>query len=627
MKLFKNKKASLEDKKSKKKEKSKTQKFQGESGFTYPFGYTATDPYLFLGKHTVISVFDTIFQYGTNNPAPIGWVTRLIPSEILQSGKISFIQRQKGVSKTTEESITSKNLVSNVITLSNSQNADAKSNAQNSSRVKDLELSADLAKSDIIVDSDVLLVVRAETPEEIEQVIHELKMNYKNDGVHGVMLVRRTGEQLKTLENMFVSVHGDSYHNTDMATVSAGRMFMPSAGFSDTHGVTVGMDVHSLIANNSAVIDFSNIRNAVIYMGDVQPLVSIEGMEGGTFMRNGGTAVAHVLADGNYLSGNRTHHIVLSQNDFHTTDSLVFDMSKESINPFEVFGDPETVQQDANANFDKVTTMMLMSAGVEDNEYIKNNLKKELIDWFTFSAKGNGIYSSDPENEPVRAQKILAGDDHENYPVPADFLLNLNNMVSDASKSSPEEKRDSKLMYESMATLATSYPSIFNKATTLPNIFKSKYRNIYYDLSNLGEDPKITAVSFLNVLAYVTHRALPGEMIVIEGLDEIDLPVESLMPYKKRMNRKGINLISVFEHIKQPVNPISYESFTGRLSQQDMVVLGGITADDVDEFSNSWQQELPQTVANQLKGASQGILYFYRKADRIGALVDTHLIL
>lgn len=619
-------KKKTKDKKTKSKAKNIT-KFIGEPGFTYPYGYVETDPYLFLGKRTVVSIFDVVFQYGTNRPAAIGWLTRLIPSELLEDGRVTFVQRQKGVDKSTEDNITSKQLESNAATMSNNDSSDTKENSKNNDRIEDLQIAASLAKKDIIVDSDVKLIVKAKSPKAVERVIHELKLIYKDKGIHGVMLVRRIGQQLENLKSMYVDVEGDAYHNSDMSSVAAGRLFLPSAGFSDTHGVSVGIDVHSLISRNPAVIDFGQVRNAVIYMGEVEPFVSIGGYEGGDFMQSGGTAVAHVLADGNYLSGQRTHHIVLSQNDYHTSDSLVFDMSKESINPFEVFGEPETVVQDANANFDKANTMMLMAAGAEDNEYIKNNLKRELINWYIYRAKGNGIYSKDPKHEPVKARRILADDDHESYPTPADFLMSLRSMMSESAKISADELRDSRLMYNTMSTLTSSYPNIFNTHTTLPNVLKAKDRNIYYDLSNLGEDPKITKIEFLNVLAYVTHRALPGEMIVIDGIDEIDLPVNALMPYRKRMKRKGINLITVFEHNNRPVNPISYEPFTGALSQQDMVVLGRITPDDAESFSKSWQQDLPATVEQQLEVGNRGILYFYRTADHIGALVDTHLIL
>ena len=616
-------------KKKPKKEKKKfkfSSKFKGSIGFMYPFGYVDTDPYLFLGKK-VISVFDVTFIYGSNRPDVIGWVTKLIPSSLLDSGKVLFVQRQKGIDKETEDDITNKTLASSIETMANTKDKDAKESAKNSSRITDMQISASLSKNDIMIDSDVMLIVRADTPEDVERTIYEMKINYKNDSVRGVMITRRTGEQLKSLHDLLLSVHGDHYHNTDMSTVAAGRLFLPSVGFSDPRGVMVGTDIHSLIARNTSVIDFSEVKDAVIYMGGVQPFVSIGGYEGGAFMQNGGTAVAHVIADGNYLRGGRTHYIVLSQNNFHTTDSLYFDMKKEGINPFEVFGTPETVQADANATFDKINTMLLIAAGVENNDYIKNHLKNELIDWYTYKAKGNGIYTDDPEHNPVQAQKILATKDHQDYPTPADFLLNMNNMVSAAALSSPEERRDAKLMYETLSTLVNSYPSIFDKHTTLPDVFKAKDRNIYYDLSNLGEDIKITSITFLNTLAYVTHRALPGETIVIEGLDEINLPVQSLAIYKRRMEKKGIHLISVFEHIKNPVNPASYDTFTGRLSQQDMVVLGGITEDDAKKFSSSWQQDLPITVVKQLVAANKGILYFYRRRDHIGALVDTHLIL
>ena len=598
-------------------------KFKGELGFMYPWGYVDTDPYLFLGKK-VISIFDVTFVYGDNRPDVIGWVNKFIPSTLIESGKVIFVQRQKGVDKDTQNDITSKTLASSIITMASSDDKDAQEDSKNSDRIQDMQMSASLAKNNIMIDSDLMLIVRADTPEDIERAVYELKMCWKNELVRGVMVTRRTGQQLKSLREMILEVHGDIYHNTDMSAVAAGRLFLPSVGFSDPRGVMIGTDRQSIIERNTSVVDFSEIRNAVIFMGGVQPYVSIGGYEGGAFMQNGGSAVAHVIADGNYLNGGRTHYIVLSQNSFHTTDSLYFDMSKETINPFEVFGKPETVQNDANDTFDKINTMLLRAAGAENNDYIKNHLKQELIDWYTYKANGNGIYAHDPEHDPIKAQRILATKDHENYPRPSDFLLNMNNMLSAADM---DERKDVKLMYRTMSNLVDSYPIVFDKATTLPDVFRAKDRNIYYDLSKISENPTIISIIFLNVLAYVTHRALPGETIVIEGLDEINLPVESLEIYKRRMEHKGINLISVFERMNNPINPISYENFVGRLSQQDMVVLGGITEKDAKNFSKSWQQELPSIVAHQLEAANPGILYFYRKRDHIGAIVDTHLIL
>ena len=237
------------------------------------------------------------------------------------------------------------------------------------------------------------------------------------------------------------------------------------------------------------------------------------------------------------------------------------------------------------------------------------------------------MYTDEPEHNPVKAQRILATDNHENYPVPADFLLSMNTNKAAAANSSAAESRDAKLMYDTMSTLVSTYPMVFDKTTTLPNVFKADDRNIYYDLSNLGEDTKLIAIVFLNIIAYVTHRALPGETICIDGIDEIELPVETLGAYRKRMNSKGINLISVFNHLERKVNPVSYESFVGRLNQQDMVVLGALTENDEKIFSKAWQQTLPTVVAGPLKSGNNGIFYFYRKRDRIGALVDTHLIL
>ena len=150
----------------------KDTKFVGETGFTYPYGYVTSDPYMFLGKRTVVSLFDVVFQYGTNRPASIGWVTRLVPNELLKSGKVTFIQRQKGVEKSTEDTITSKRLETNAATMSANDSSDSKENSKNNDRIEDMEIAASLAKKDIIVDSDIVLVIMGETPRDIEAVLH-----------------------------------------------------------------------------------------------------------------------------------------------------------------------------------------------------------------------------------------------------------------------------------------------------------------------------------------------------------------------------------------------------------------------------------------------------------------------
>lgn len=622
----------LNKKNSKGKSKSKHIKrkimFIGESGFTNPFGYEDTDPYLFLGNKTVISIFDVLVQYGTNNPARIGWLLDLLPKDQLTSGRIFFIQRQKGMEKSTQNDIIEKKLHSNITTTANTTTPSAKQNAQNASRIGDMRLAEALAgQEDTIVDSDVQLVVKAKTPEDIENVIVELKSAYKNYDVKGIMFVRRTGHQLDIMENMFDDVSADAWHNADMSTVSAGRLFLPSSGFSDKRGVFVGNDMRSLLANNPAIIDYSGVKNAVVFMGDVAPYISVGGFEGGSLYINGGSAVANVIAESNYLNGQRTHHIVLSEFNYRMKDSRYFDMSKETINPFEVFGTPETVQQDANANFDKATTMMMMLSKTKD-KIMATNLKAMLIDWFIHRAGGSsGLYTDNPESNPLRAQRILATDNHDTYPKPTDFLSELNTNVSASSLKGERAQESADYLYKAMKTTFNTYNNIFGRATSIPNVFKANDRNIYYDLSHASEDKTVLGALFLNLLAYVTHRALEGEVIVIHGLDQINIEEEPLLAYKERIIRKNIGLITVFEHSENPINPKTFGRFTGRLSRQDAVVLGGLTEEELDYINESWRQPLPQPVSTQLLASENGVLYFYRKRDRVGALVDTHLVL
>lgn len=607
--------------------------FQGDRGFTYPFGYQDEDAYLFVGHHKrVISVFDVLIQYGTNNPATIGWLLKLIPREEIESGRVIFVQRQKGMQKDVEDEIVGKHIESNIETMSSSDpDKDARERARNSTRVQDMNLSAYLSgEGDSIVDSDVRLVIKAKTPEKVESVISELKENYKNYDAKGIILVRRTGQQLKEMEQLFTDVSADPWHSADMTSTAAGRLFLPSSGFSDPEGTYVGRDASALLADNPSIIDFTGVNNAVVFMGGVAAYGSVGGTEGGAMFMNGGSAVAHVMSESNYLAGKRVHHIMLSEFSHRATDSLVFDMSKESINPFEVFGTPETVQKDATANFNKATTMMLLLANTgEDISYsmLEAELKSVLIDWFINTANNSGMYTADPENEPNRAKRILATDNHENYPTPYDFLPALQSHVSKKAMEGERARERADFLYKTLKTAFDEYPNIFHKATTLPNVYKKEDRNIYYDISSLIDNKQVAGAVFLNVLAYVTNRALPGEQIVIHGLDQINVPVNHLLAYKERIDRKNIGLITVFEHSESDVNPQTYSRFVGRLSRQDAVVLGGITEEELEYINESWRQRLPTPVSQELLHSNNGILYFYRKRDRIGALIDTHLIL
>lgn len=613
-------------------ESNNREEIQGERGFTFPFGYQEEDAYLFLGQKKVVCIFDVLIQYGTHNPASIGWLLDVIPREKIESGKVMFIQRQQGMDKERESEIIDTEIETNIVTMAESNDSkSAKDRSQNIQRMYDMKLSGELSgKHDTIIDSDVCLVVKADSVEKVESVISELKEAYKHYDVKGVLLIRRTGEQLKELKSLFTEVRADAWHSSDMSSVSAGRIFLPSSGFSDATGTFVGTDISALLTNNPSIIDFTGINDAVVFMGGVTAYGSIAGEEGGGLFQNGGSAVAHVISEANYLSGKRIHHIMLSDFTYRATDSLIFDMSKESINTLEVFGTPETVQKDATANFNKATTVMLLLANTVNTEKyaeLEAELKDVLIEWFINTANNSGMYTKDPENEPNRARRILATENHKNYPTPYDFLPTLKANVAKRAKEGEKPRAIADFLYKTLKTAFNEYPNIFHKETTLPNVYKATDRNIYYDISSLEDNKKVAGAVFLNVLSYVTNRALEGEQIVIHGLDKIDVPVEQLVPYKERITRKNIGLITVFEESESNVNPSTYARFIGRLSRQDAVVLGGLTEEELKYINSSWRQDLPVPVAQLLLEANNRVLYFYRKRDRVGALINTHLIL
>lgn len=604
----------------------------GERGFTYPFGYKEEDAYIILGQKKFISIFDVLFQYGTNNPASIGWLLRLVPKEQIESGNIKFIQREKGMDKDREDDIIETEMEVNVSTLENSKDEkNAKERTQNSQRIRDMRDSGALAgEHDTIVDSDICLIVKSDSAEGVEQTLKEIKKAYKHNSVKGVMFVRRTGEQLNELKNLLTTVRADAWHSADMSTVSASKIFLPSSGFSDEQGVYVGTDISSLLSHNPSIVDFTGVRNAIVFMGGVSVYGSIGGFEGGSLLANSGSAVAHVMADSNYLAGKRTHHIMLSKSDYTSPDSLVFDMTKESINTLETFGSVETVQADATANFNKATAVMLLIAKTGSSEEkikLEAELKDLLVEWVINSANNGGIYTKNPERDPNRARRILATENHKDYPTLYDFLPALNSNVAKRATEGEGPRAVADFLYKTLKTAFNEYPNIFHKETTLPDSFKSNDRNIYYDLSGLENDRKVAGAVFLNTLAYVTNRALNGEQIIIHGLDNIEIPLDEIIPYKEIMERKNIGLITVFNGSEKAINPVTYSAFVGKLSRQDMVILGGLVPNELKDIETTWSRKLPEQVSKTLLESNQNILYFYRKRDRISALIKTHLIL
>lgn len=608
--------------------------FKGERGFTDGRGYMDTDPYIFTQDQT-LAVFDVLFDYGSNRPAEIGWVNRVIPRNELNAGRIIIIERQKMIDETTESEILDKKLASSIATTSSTDTESARENSKNSDRVEDMYLASQLAgRDENIIDSDLRIIIKADTPEGIETVVDELMVNYKNAGIKGITLTRRIGEQLNELRQIFTDISADSWHNSDMTTVSAGRLFLPSSGFSDERGAFIGFDVMSLLSRNPAMIDFTGVQNAVIFTGGIRVNTIVPNKDG-ILVENpsldGGSAMAQMIANANYMNGRRTHHIMLSPTSVpQSDDSLYFDLvNKDAINPLEVFGSPDTVEFDANTNFKKVQTMLLLLADVDikkDPNY-GITLLKLLREWVIYRAVQGGLYTENPKLEPHKANRILATTDHEKYPTLEDFLTTLQSNIAESSNAGERARERAELLYNAVNQTVRSYPALLATHTTLPDRYTADVRNVYYDLSGVKENPRVKGVTFLNVMSYVTNRALPGELIVIHGLDDIDLPdVDVLTPYRSRIDDKEIGLVTVFNKSEHRINPGTFRPFVGRLSRQDVVVLGGVSEGEIAYMNDSWQQAVPDSVTNTLLQANDNILYVHRKRDQTGALIETHLM-
>lgn len=638
-----------EIKKRKKRLESHRKNFKGQDGFFAKGGYVEYDGYVHVidqkipaneiskdkeGKY--IAAYDVLFQYGTNNPADIGWMNQLIPSDPLKNGNIFFTFRERKMERDTENDILGKKLNqrfnSTVKMQNNNDDTDVRNIGKRNLQLVDIQLDVELAKAEeSIIDSDITLIIKSPTVEKLEKTLNELKQNYKDNSVEGVILVRRTSQQLDQILNLFHDVSSDAWHSSDMESVDASRMFLPSSGFADKNGVYVGKDLSSILTDNPSVIDFSNTRNAVIMTGHIEGLASINGLEAPRRCENFGSAWAHVIAEDNYLvNGTRTHHITLVPFDYHALNNRVFDMKKYAINALETYGTEETVVEDANNNFNKITEMVMLLLDADNPDpAIKAIFRQRLVDWIINRAGANGMYTTDPVGEPTKAYQILATTHHKNYPTLQDFVIELQSAVQEANSRSQDEYTKTNTLLNTVSTVARLHPTIFSQATTIPDSFGYEDRNIYYDLSHITNDAAVKGAMFLNTLAYVTYRAKPGDMIVVHGIDTIKCNPKILSQYRDTMNRNNIGLITTFEEPESDdMNIETLKGFCGSLSDQDIVILGKLTDKSLEQVDKAWgHHSLPQIVTNNLLQNEGNEFFVYRKRDYQSAIISAQLVL
>ena len=635
------KKLSKDEKKKIKERKKRAAKrqglFRGATGFLNDDGYVEYDGYLKINHKDeeqptkYMASYDLLFKYGTHNPAPYGWTNILIPTSILRHGDIYFALREKGMPKSVENETVGRNIRARQVTMENQkESSNVRESAKTEAELKDIQIAKEQSKEDNVTDSDMSLVIKSRTPEELEETLIELKQSYKDDGITGIMPIRKTDHQLNFIKDMFHDVYADPWHNSDMQSTAASRLFLPNSGFMDQFGTMTGVDIHSYLVNTPSIIDFNGIRNAVIMTGGVKGNVSIGGSEASSMVSRFGSAWAHVIADDNYIvQGHRTHHIVLKDFEYHAYDSKVFDMNKYTINALECWGTPETVESDANNNFDKVVEILMML--LEDDNpdpAIRALLYNQLMDWVINRANGNGMYTTDPKNEPLQARKILASQDHENYPTLQHFITELQSMTAGEAKKGEKAQERAELLLNSLRTASRRFPAVFNDVTDIPDTLTRNDRNIYYDLSKVGGREMIRGAIFLNVLAYVVNRATPNDLIVIHGIDDVKVNPKVLKPYRDKMDQKGIGLITTFEERENPdMNIRTLESFVHPLTNQDMVIIGGVNQTTEKLIQESWSRPLPATVAQDLEQNADGQFFVYRARDFGSAVIDTHLIL
>lgn len=604
--------------------------------------YTIREKYSYLEMNKqFISVFRMSNKFGANHEADgIGWFSRILPMASANAD-YTFIERARTLPKTRRDEIEDKYL--------ETSEGEAKDNSKAKTfrglRNQDRRLFAtELAAQRSLVASDAHLIVKSVSEGGVDQGIKRHRNRITDMKLTGLRFTRLAGSQKSWFERLFKPFHPDRNSFIEPSSLYSRRMQLKSRGFNDRQGMPIGSPVQidgEFNPMDVSIMDFNDFRKQVVIGGNGSFAPRFVWKKDGQTYKDstasGASIIAQSIANESWMRGKRVHHIMLRDVPYKSPDALEFDMSKEAINPLEVYGDWENIQSSVQLNFDKLIKMFDLLSGNKLNEYSKSNLAEVINDFYVNRANGNGIWTNDVEHEELKARKVLANEfNHQYYPKMAELIPALHNNVAVKSNQGEMSLRDAQQLETSLSNAVDSSRNVFNKATTLPDFIGNDHNQIYYNLETLDSNNNIYMAQLLNVLSYVsaTVREGSGDLVIIHGADNITKNVAPLVAeFRKRFLRRGIRLVWAFDENeldgKERITALDDENVYGELNKDvDYYVMSRLTPDAFEKLNAQFNGVLPSVVKDVLTDyQEERAAYISRAKDGVNSPVLLEVLL
>lgn len=400
-----------------------------------------------------------------------------------------------------------------------------------------------------------LLLVIGNSQDDVEEQIEIINtlLDQNHDGARWDSL---PAEQMSEYRSLFRRLSPNIYDHTSTASNYSGLNFALSAGLQDDGGLPLGRDALS-ISGSTAYFDFDlSTKKQAFIAAPRNSRIPLYTHKDELRTPSMSSIAAQAAANQIMFAGNKAHHIVLNDFDYFEknryyapaeTDRIFkkIDVSKQSINPLEGFGDYEHLTHIYDRLIRKIVNIFNIMLD------FKMDIKQQAsvitaVDQFY---RNQRLWNANADKDPY-STRIINIPDPDEYPTMTLLLNEFTNMAVAAQQAHRENKADDlEALYSLLRQALSTYRAILGRPT---KIVDTDAPQVYYDFSSI-DSLAMKQIQLLNIIDFIIHKASSGDVIVIHGFDKILSEVSKYLAETiSAAQNQGIRFIFTFDAIQSP---------------------------------------------------------------------------
>lgn len=562
----------LNIKKQQKEERKRLKQINREGIFTAPsIGYTFSPSYIKSGSRygTILRITN---KYGQNRNLNYGWMAELIPKITQRGVRAYMFETDKAASRLVQDAMMKeigKSISSMNDSLGESEMTDDNIEDLKTCAVNDLRNANILLNRDeSVIDFRLRILLVSDDPDKLAYEVQRLQdMQYNSDNLRGIRLAGQGGDQRRYLSQLYSPpIEEDKDEETAISSRFAGNDHFVRKGLSDKTGIPIGRLTESYSAGEALMdLDSSFSFNFPANKGKVLVACPEDCGNGVTDIGMnhypGASLWGQLIANNVIMNGkNRVFHIVLNHfyygyddNDYFVSPSFEnivkrYDMSKGGVNPLEMYSNHSNLGSVFNASVSKIAKEFDLLSNDELTREERLILEKLLKEFYI--SKRLWDRKADKNNLLARA---INPTQHKDYVTFGSFVNELSNLVN-ANKNddfATEKDRDTaKFLKNLLENAIDSHSAIFNETTSIDIDNVRKYRQSYFDLSELDREQNVMEAQFLNVFDFVSYFARKNDVIMIHGLDKISVDTLTYLSHSiKALESNKVRFVYLLDEI------------------------------------------------------------------------------